>query len=82
MSWPPFFPKVVTPRSRLRTGVIWSKDFEEYLSKRRARTAARQELARQAKLALEAKPDGRKTLTEKWLLRNDAGRQYGGKDGR
>jgi len=47
-----------------------------YLSKRRARTAARQELARQAKLALEAKPDGRKTLTEKWLLRNDAGRQY------
>jgi hypothetical protein len=48
----------------------------EYLSKRRARTAARQELARQAKLGLEAKPEGRKSLTEKWLLKKDAGRQY------
>ena len=47
-----------------------------HLSKRRARTAARQELARQAKLGLEAKPEGRKSLTEKWLLKKDAGRQY------
>jgi ribonuclease HI len=48
----------------------------EFLSKRRARMAARQELARQAKLELEAKPEGKKTLTEKWLLRKGAGRQY------
>jgi exonuclease III len=48
----------------------------EYLSKRGTRTAARRELARQAKLGLEAKPEGRRTLTEKWLLRKGAGRQY------
>ena len=48
----------------------------EYLSKRGARAAARRELARQARLGLEAKPEGRRTLTEKWLLRKGAGRRY------
>ena len=37
----------------------------EYLSKRGARAAARRELARQARLGFEAKPEGRRTLTEK-----------------
>ena len=48
----------------------------EYLSKRGARTVARRELARQARLSLEAKPEGRRTLTEKWLLKKGAGRRY------
>ena len=47
----------------------------EYLSKRGARAAACRELARQARLGFEAKPEGSRTLTKQWLLRKVAGRR-------